>query len=277
LPRTPAEFDLAFSMVEEVWAVSRFVQESLSARSPVPVVHMPLPVAVPRPASTYDKAYFGLPKDCFAFLLVFDSASYLERKNPIAVVRAFAKAFPDRRAPVRLILKTMNVRESDEGWKKLVSAAKRDKRISILQAKMAREELIGLMNACDAFVSLHRSEGFGLCIAESMWLGKAVISTNFSGTLDFAHEGTACVVDYAMCPVAPGAYPFAARQEWAEPDIDQASCYMRKLFDDDAFRRRIAKAGQTAVQENHNPLTVGRRYRERLAQIGIRVDGKGVQ
>jgi len=269
LPRAPEEFDFAFSMVDELWAVSRFVEQALSARSPVPVVHMPLPIVVPAAAGSYGKARYGQPEDCFVFLFVFDAASYLVRKNPIAAVRAFMQAFPDKHTRVRLVLKTMNVREDDESWKCLVREAKRDPRISILTTRMTREELLGLMGACDVFVSLHRSEGFALCIAESMWLGKPVISTNFSGSRDFAREGTACTVDYMMCPVEPGAYPFAKLQHWAEPSIEHASWYMRRLLEDEGYRDQISKAGQAVVQATLNPAVVGQRYAARLAEIGL--------
>lgn len=273
LPRAPEAFDLAFSMVDEVWAVSRFVQQSLSDRSPVPVVHMPLPVIIPSSAADYRKVHFDLPEDCFAFLFVFDAASHLKRKNPAAAVRAFLTAFPDKRSRVRLILKTMNVREDDEDWKDLVHAASGDERISILKTRTSRETLLGLINACDAFVSLHRSEGFGLCVAESMWLGKPVIATNYSGTVDFAHKDTACVVGYSNCPVKPGDYPFSDKQCWAEPDVEEASVYMRRLVEDNAFRSRIAKAGQAEVQKNLAPSTIGRRYARRLAQLGVSIGG----
>ena len=269
LPTAPEEFDLAFSMVDEVWAVSRFVEQALLPRSPVPVVHMPLPVVMPAGPASYGKADFGLPQDCFVFLFVFDAASHLARKNPIAAVRAFVKAFPDKRARVRLVLKTMNVREDDENWKRLVREAKADARIEILTTRTTREKLLGLMGACDAFVSLHRSEGFGLCIAESMCLGKPVISTNFSGSLDFAHEGTACTVDYTMCPVEPGSYPFATLEHWAEPSVEHASWYMRKLVEDEGYREKIARAGRAVVQENHNPAVIGRRYADRLEKLGV--------
>ncbi len=278
LPRAPEEFEFALSMVEEVWAVSRFVEQAVSERSPVPVVHMPLAVVMPAAPLPYGKAHFGLPEDHFVFLFVFDLASYLERKNPIATVRAFMRAFPDKRTRVRLVLKTMNVRKGNESWKRLVGEAKRDARISILTTRMARQELLCLMGACDAFVSLHRSEGFALCIAESMWLGKPAIVTNFSGSLDFAREGTACAVDYTMCPVAPGAYPFASvQQQWAEASVEHASWYMRKLFEDEEYRAKVARAGQAVVQANHSPAVVGRRYAERLAEIGVIDRAEGVQ
>jgi GT2 family glycosyltransferase len=122
---------------------------------------------------------------------------------------------------------------------------------------------------CDAFVSLHRSEGFGFCIAEVMALGKPAISTNFSGSIEFADESTACVVDCTMIPVEAGSYPFGAGQVWADPSIEQASWYMRKLVEDDAFRQQIATAGQRKILDCFSSAAIGRRYAARLSQLGI--------
>ena len=45
--------------------------------------------------------------------------------------------------------------------------------------------MLSLMASVDCFVSLHRSEGFGLGMAQSMYLGKPVIATGYSGNMDF--------------------------------------------------------------------------------------------
>jgi GT2 family glycosyltransferase/glycosyltransferase involved in cell wall biosynthesis len=269
LPRAPKEFDLAFMMVDEVWAISQFVCDSLAERSPVPVVHMPLPVSLPKLGRSYTKTHFGLSEDIFTFLYKFDAASYLERKNPIGAVRAFKGAFDRSDERACLVLKTMNVPKNDPRWTHLLQEIDDDPRIIVMTQRLSREEAVALASVCDAFVSLHRSEGFGFCIAESMALGKPAISTRFSGSLDFAHNGTACVVDCTMIPVEPGSYPFAVGQVWADPDIDQASWYMRKLVEDDAFRRRIAAAGQRKVSESFSPAAIGRRYRSRFRELGV--------
>jgi GT2 family glycosyltransferase/glycosyltransferase involved in cell wall biosynthesis len=267
LSKWPAEFELALDMVDEVWAISEFVAESVKTRARVPVITMPNAVTVPQLGGGFTKLRYGLPEDSFVFYFNFDAASHLDRKNPVAVVRAFNVAFPDSETKVHLLLKTMNVELGVPLWEELQREVAGNARITILTDRMSREEVLGLNLACDAFVSLHRSEGFGRCVAEAMAYGKPAIVTNYSGTRDFAREGTACVVDYHLVPVPAGAYPFCDNQVWAEPDIGHAASLMRRLADEELYRRKIALAGQTFVLENFNEKSIGARYAKRLEEI----------
>jgi GT2 family glycosyltransferase/glycosyltransferase involved in cell wall biosynthesis/septal ring factor EnvC (AmiA/AmiB activator) len=264
LPKCPPEFDLAFNMVDEVWAISEFTTKSLQTRSPVPVINMPLAVSTPVTQGRYSKAYFGLREGGFQFIFTFDAASYLARKNPIAAVRAFKRAFPRGDENANLLLKTMNVPTGDPLWDAVTAEAKTDRRIAIMAKRLSRDEVVGLASVCDAFVSLHRSEGFGFSLAEAMLLGKPLVATNYSGTREFAHEGTACVVDYQMVPVPEDCYPFWQNQVWAEPDVEHAGALMRRLVNDDQYRAEIARAGQCFVRDHLNAKVIGARYAARL-------------
>jgi len=264
LSKCPPEFDVALNMVDEVWAISEFVAESFRGRSPVPVVTMPLAVSVPRPERVMTKPDLGVPEKSFLFLFALDGASYLNRKNPIATIQAFKAAFPRDDDAARLLIKAMNVPGKDPLWEEILHEVRADRRISVVTKRLKRDELLGLYAASDAFVSLHRSEGFGRCLAEAMLLGKPVIATNYSGTREFAREGTACLVDYRLVPVAPDSYPFWRDQVWAEPDVDCAAELMQRLLADESYRTEIARAGQRFVFENFNEGVVGARYGERL-------------
>ena len=275
LSECPPEFDLALNMVDEVWSISEFVTESFKTRSPVPVVTMPLAVTVPELDPTrYTKSYYGLQKDKFTFYFTFDAASYLDRKNPIAVVRAFKLAFPKNNKKVHLLLKTMNIEVAGPLWATLLAEIGKDPRITIMSKRLTRDEVLGLNLACDAFVSLHRSEGFGRCVAEAMAYGKPVIVTNYSGTRDFAMEGTACVVDYQLIPVPEATYPYGNNQVWAEPDVKHAANLMRKLVNDKSFNVEISIAGQKYILDNFNEVVIGEKYADRLSVIENRKNQK---
>ena len=79
-------------------------------------------------------------------------------------------------------------------------------------------------------MSLHRSEGFGLTPAESMYLGKPVIATGWSGNLDFMTHENSYLVDYELVPVGAEGAPYPADGMWAEPDLDHAARLMRRVF-----------------------------------------------
>ena len=132
---------------------------------------------------------------------------------------------------------------------------------------MSRQEIYDLESVCDSYISLHRSEGFGLGLAESMYLGKPVIGTNWSGNVDFMDATNSCPVDYQLVRVAQDHGPYKRGQIWAEPDVDHAAWYMQKLVEDPTFRKRIALAGQATILRDFSPVAVGRQYAERLESI----------
>jgi glycosyltransferase involved in cell wall biosynthesis len=118
--------------------------------------------------------------------------------------------------------------------------------VTILDRILSRDDVYTLEALCDAFVSLHRSEGFGLGLAESMFLGKPVIGTNWSGNRDFMDAKNSCPVDVSLVPIEEDHGPYRKGQLWAEADIDQAAWYMRRLVNDAGWRHEIgARARQT--------------------------------
>ena len=267
LAKCPDEFVTAISMMDEIWGISEFVTEAFRGLAGIPVIRMPIAVELPKIIAKFEKGHFGFDEDDFVFLFTFDAASYLDRKNPLAVIRAFTMAFPRKSERVRLLLKTMNVPSGDPRWAVIANEAANDRRITILDQRLQRSDVLGMYLACDAFISLHRSEGFGRCIAEAMLLGKPVIATGYSGSNEFVKQETACVVDYRLIPVERGSYPFSKNQLWAEPDVEQAASFMQKIVVDHWFRRRIAQAGQAFVRDNFNARVVGTRYLDRLDRI----------
>jgi glycosyltransferase involved in cell wall biosynthesis len=229
---------------------------------------MPLAVHVTVPPQL-DRNYFGLAEDAFVFLFYFDFASYSTRKNPYAVVDAFRRAFDGRSDKVSLVVKSTGLDPHKQESVKMREALDGDPRITLIDKVISHEEIAALVNCCDSFVSLHRSEGFGRGLAEAMFLGKPVIATNYSGNTDFTREDTACLVNYALVPVEPGDYPESKGQVWADPDIEHAAWHMRRLVEDSAAARRLAAAGKKYIHENHSLAHVGAKYRERLERLGL--------
>jgi glycosyltransferase involved in cell wall biosynthesis len=130
--------------------------------------------------------------------------------------------------------------------------------------------MTALQNVCDAYISLHRAEGFGLGMAESMYLGKPVIATNYSGNTDFTMPSNVCLVDCDLIPVKPGDYAYYEEgQVWAEPNIEQAAQYMRRLFADRKYAQELGQLAQKFIRQNHNYKTVGDRYNRRLKEISV--------
>jgi glycosyltransferase involved in cell wall biosynthesis len=268
LSRFPDIWLPAIDLVDEIWAPSRFIQHSISEKASCPVVWMPLAVKA-APLNRELSVDFGVADDDFVFMFYFDFASFATRKNPEAPIDAFKRAFDHKQDNVRLVIKVMGNyvhRPEIDRLKKRVSG---DPRIVVIDEVLSHEEMALLVNRCNCFVSLHRSEGFGRGMAEAMVYGKPVIATNYSGNTDFMNEKTGLLVDYSLVPVKKGCYVHWEDQVWAEPDIDHAAWYMRKVFEDREFAGSIGLAAKAFIEQHHSPDVVAARYRDRLQRMGV--------
>jgi glycosyltransferase involved in cell wall biosynthesis len=250
--------------LDEIWAPTRFVAEALRNVMTIPV-HEMLP-AVELPESVeMPRATFGLPKNKFLFLFAFDMSSTRQRKNPEGVIAAFQKAFSPT-DPVALAIKITRGSEDPAGLSLLMSAAETE-RIVIIDGVLPRNDAIGLLNCCDAYVSLHRSEGLGLTLVEAMALGKPVIATRYSGNLDFMTDNNSRLIDFEMTtlPHAAATYPRGAR--WAEPSIDGSAAAMRWVVDHPAEANAMATRGRETVGRLFSLEAAGQRMLTRLREI----------
>ena len=136
-----------------------------------------------------------------------------------------------------------------------------DDRIHIVEDTLDRPELLALYKSCDCFLSLHRAEGFGRGIAECMQLGLHVITTGYSGNLDFCQPPEADLVDYSMIWVGKNEYPYGEGQVWAEPDVNHAADLMRN------FVASGRDAPQRKEWPEFSPKVVGDHYQQRLEKI----------
>ena len=253
--------------VDEIWAPTRFIADALRPLGRPVYAMLPsvrLPAFEPRP-----KAYFGLSPDKFTFLFVFDMNSRLARKNPLGLIRAFRRAFR-RDEPVELTIKV-----SPQGpyfpddWRALRSAVAEND-VTLIDKSLSRGDLLALVNAADACASLHRSEGFGLTMAEAMLLGKPTVGTAYSGNLDFMTPETGYLVRYARGSVPAGADPYPAGAAWADPDEGHAAELLRRVYDHPAEARAVGERARRGVAALLSPEAAGRRMRDRLAEIARR-------
>jgi glycosyltransferase involved in cell wall biosynthesis len=264
LERAPKSWRRHVRWLHEIWAPTPFIAEALRGVVPMPVVDMlpgiPMPSEVRSPRSRW-----GLPEDRYLFLFSFDMNSTMERKNPLAAIVAFRQAFRHDE-PVGLVVKVSRG-DSDPRGLRALQAACEPGRVWLIDEVL--DDMHGLMAACDAYVSLHRSEGFGLTMAEAMALGKPTIATGYSGNLAFMNDANSRLVDHAMSPVV-GAGPFYRPGcRWAEPSVAHAARLMRSFVDDQAAARELGSRGREAVRESLSLEAAGRRMTRRLEVIAM--------
>ncbi len=190
----------ALSHFDEIWVPSTFCQRAIQAVTAKPVIVMPHVVsAIEAPQPGYrDK--LQIAAGAVAFLYVFDATNFVAGKNPDCLVDAFEAAVSDHDR-VRLVLKVSNADKDPEFSKYLDRLAGRNGRCVVLRQTMAARELAGLVCGCDCYVSPHRSEGFGLTVAEAMALGVPVIATDYGGTADFVTEEVGLPLCYRLVEV----------------------------------------------------------------------------
>ena len=268
LPEFPDEWCYCFDYLQEIWVGSNFVANSIALKSSIPVLRIPFAIEVAC-EEALGRDHFGLPADKYLFLAMYDSNSILMRKNPRAAIEAFKQVFAHRADPVGLVIKVNNARVRPEEAAYLQEIIAGYDNIHLITETLTRGELNSLLACVDCFVSLHRSEGFGLVLAEAMFLGKPVIATDWSGNTDFMKADNSCPVRYELVRLTRDYPPYKAGQIWAEPDVEQAGQYMRRLFEDQTWAREIALAGQNTIKTEYSPAAVGEMIRRRLAARGL--------
>jgi glycosyltransferase involved in cell wall biosynthesis len=246
----PDPFAASAALVDEVWANSRHAAAAIARKVDVPVYNVPPPV-VERAPSTRSRADLGLP-DGFLFLFCFDFFSVAQRKNPVGVVEAFRRAFAPGEGP-RLVVKSINGDRVTPELERLRHAARDRPDIAVVDRYNDVADQRALIAACDAYVSLHRAEGFGYTMAEAMLAAKPVIATGYSGNLEFMDERNSFLVDHGMSPIPPRCDPYPEGGLWAEPDLDRAAELMRRVVDDPAGAAAVGERARDDIRRFHTP------------------------
>lgn len=267
LENLPARWPDVGQLIDELWVATDFVADAARKVMDKPVYKVTPPIDMRVPSRRYTRAEFGLPDDAFVFMFSFDFNSYPARKNPSAIVRAFKLAFALAERGVRLLIKCHGASGFIAERDALLRAIDGDDRITLLDQTLSRDAVVGLQTIIDCYVSLHRSEGLGLGLAECMALGKPVIGTAYSGNLEFMREHNSLLVDYTLVPVKEGEYLDWQNQHWAEASVVHAAEHMRRLFEDRAFARALGLAGQRTIHEEYSRDNVGQRIRVQLDRI----------
>ena len=251
LPRLPDGWQASMRYLHEIWVPSTFTRDAVAAATnkPVHVVRHPLP---PTTASPNMRGKFGLPEQALVVLNVFHLGSAFARKNPLAAVAAFRKAFGERADRV-LAIKLID--NGAAGARRELNAAIAGAgNIRLIEGMLPEADMAGLMAAADIVISLHRSEGFGLVPAQAMALGKPVIATGWSGNLDFMNKNNSALVSYSLIPVRDPEGAFQGDdQKWADANVDEAAEWLRRLAGNADLRTRLGAAAAKDVAAQLSP------------------------
>ncbi|MEI8366727.1 MAG: glycosyltransferase family 4 protein [Parachlamydiaceae bacterium] len=269
----PKEFSNCLKYVDEIWVTSQYMYDVLLKEITAKLETAPKlfyfkhpievqPIHQAKLTEKVNKAKpFGLPEK-FTFLFFLNWT--VRRKNPLGLLKAFKAAFPNEEN-VQLVVKSQNSAAfiNSAEFQELVNE---DSRIIWLDGEIG-DKRFDLMNACDCYISLHRSEGFGLTMTEAMLLGKPVIATGYSGNMDFMTEENSYLCRYKIDPVGAATSPYPENGHWAEPCTEHAAQQMRNVYQN--YPEACVKAirGKHDIETHHSYNAIGKILRKRLNEI----------
>lgn len=229
LPVLRPEWHASLKYFHEFWAPTPFIAETLRSATAKPVRLLPpylghLKTMASRQRSVANRTRY--------FVYCFDANSILERKNPLALVKAFEQAFPahDEYPGVELVLKVTYPNRDIEEVEALYQSSARDSRIRVVDELLPTSDLHALIANAAAYVSPHRSEGLGLTVIEAMAAGVPVITTSFGGLSSFVDDSTAWPVEFNRVELPAEYHPYPKGFVWADPNIDSIALQMRQVL-----------------------------------------------
>ncbi len=238
LPIVPQSWAAGARYVHEIWAPSPFVAQALEQLLPGRVRLVPYPLALCDIPVADEDASFDFPGEAVMTLMVLSLGSSFARKNPMAGIEAFRRAFGNRPDRI-LVIKLSGAQAFPREAARIEAEA--GPNIRVISGTWPQPRMAALLGRADILLSLHRAEGFGLVLAEAMLRGKPVVATGWSGNLGFMDEASAALIGYRLVPVedASGIYAKLPGALWAEPDVGHAAEWLRRLGDDAALRAEL--------------------------------------
>lgn len=263
LEEFPDEWLPCLNCLNEIWTPSEFISRTIRGKTDKPVITIPYHVDA-EIYRQYSRKELGLPEDRFLFLMMYDRNSMTERKNPKGVLKAYRDAF-NGQEDVGLVIKVNNC--SYEELQYLKEGLQEYLNLYFITETLTRDQVNSLISESDVLVSLHRAEGFGLVMAEAMLLGTPVIATNWSSNTEFMNANVACMVDYQLVELKEDMGVFKKGNRWADPDIDQAAFYMRRLYEDGNLRRRLSENARDYIRDKLSMDNAAGIIAERMREI----------
>jgi GT2 family glycosyltransferase/predicted O-methyltransferase YrrM len=268
LSKFPEKWKNSFNLVDEIWVPSSFVNKAVSLLSPVPVITIPHvinAVNIREVKSLSNRASFNIPENAFVFLSMFDVHSIIERKNPFGSIHAFKNAFKADDSSVLLAIKVNN--PDALTLKELNKSIGDYKNILVIKKHLTRQETNCLLASIDCFLSLHRSEGFGLGPAEAMARGKVAMLTNWSGNTEYMTSDNCIPISFTLNQIGKDLGPYEKHQYWASPDLEEASAKMKSISLDKPLVKKIGEQAYKTINEQFSAKKIGELMLNRLFTI----------
>lgn len=261
----PSQWARQLEFFDEIWTPSSLCQSAVALSSDIPVLRFSHPIEANPITARMLRIAEGKTFPVFNFLAVFDVYSDAERKNPLFAVRTFLEAHGGNPS-VRLIMKTHNLIHDKGLEARLKVISESYPNVVVIDAYMEREDLYRLYDDADAFVSLHRAEGFGLAISDAMSRGIPVITTGYSGNMDFCNADVRLVA-YSLREVGHDRPRYRREDVWAEPDLEDATAAFADIVTNHRAWVRKAARARLRLQHEFSVERIGELMKSRIHLI----------
>ena len=258
LPRVPDSWRVGLSAVHDIAVPSRFTERAVRAIAPSGLISVaPYPVALDFPLRN---PVVDRVRGPFTVLSASNVASGYVRKNPCAAIRAFRSAFGNSNS-AQLKLHVTNVSHFPAARAEIEAEIGGACNIELSCAALNDREFRQWWSEGDIYLSLHRSEGFGLPIAEALCAGLPAVATGWSGNMDFMDPSNSYPVSFSMVDVCDPQHKYPSDLgRWAEPDVSAAA----RLLAECACSREQTRARAGAAKLDVQRQLSGRAFVARL-------------
>ena len=263
-----SEWYKSFEFLDEIWVPSEFAKEAIQSISPIPVYTVPhlVNLKLNQSIKINPRKLLNLPEDFFLFGYMFDCSSSILRKNPFYLVEAFNKEFKNIKK-VGLVLKLSHAEKDPELYKTFKKYISNLPNIFIIEKILSEDQINIFYLAIDCYVSPHRSEGFGLTIAEAMASGKPVIATDYGGSKDFVKPQHSFPLKYSLINVSENYGPYKTSYLWADPDIIHLRTLLYKVYSKKSDAQKIGSKAKCFIENNYSSEKIKHTIEQRISKI----------
>lgn len=269
----PTEWAKYHIYFDEIWTASAFCQDSISMKVPKPTILMSYPI-IGEKIQKNVSLDIHIDKSKFNFLVMANMYSDIERKNVLQSLEAFKKAFSNE-DNVSLIVKISNPDVDIVYMDKITDYTKNDNRMILIDHFISREQINYLFQSVDAYVSLHRAEGFGLTLGEAMYHEIPLITTAYSGNMDFCNSFNCYLIDYDLVKVGENRLRYRSDDQWAQPRLDSAVEMFKSVYNNPDEAKKKAQRAKEFITNNFSMQNIADKIKRRLNIIDTKFQFDG--
>lgn len=263
----PEDYVMNMNLFDEIWTPSTYCKECIEKYVSLPVQVIPHPINIDLQPTDDEDALKFYDKNFFNFLFIFDYNSSIERKNVINLIKVFRETFDQDDNNAFLTIKTSRSAKFPSEKEQILKEIGESKKIKIVEKIFDKNALNYIISNCDSYISLHRSEGFGLTMAEAMYFKKPVIATGYSGNLEFMNADNSFLVEGEKISYGSDDLNYNSNTIWSEPSLKEAGEYLKTVYEGSDDVQEKAEKGQQTIVSNLSLKRVGGLIKKRSEEL----------